>query len=74
MKPMILGFVQNSLKTINKILMILIAIKDIKARKHKFIFLLNQLVEKLNIFFVIEMISCEAVYKLKQLLFILWNR
>ena len=74
MKPIRLGFVENSLKTINKILMILITIKDIKARKHKFIFLLNELVEILNIFFVIEMISCEAVYKLKQLLFILWNR
>jgi len=45
--------------------MIFIAIKYIKARKYKFIFLLNQLVQKFDIFFIIEMISCKAVYKLK---------
>ena len=74
MEPVGLRLVQNSLKAVNKIFMIFITVKYIKARKHEFIFLLNQLVQKFDILFVTEVISGEAVDKLKQLLLILWDR
>ena len=60
-----LWLIKNPMQTVYKILMILIAVKDIKAWKNKFILFLNQFVQELNILLITEVISCETVHKLK---------
>lgn len=67
------GLLENSLKAINKVLVVLVAIKDIKAGEHELILLLDQFVQELDVLLVSKVIIRERVHKLKQLLFVLWN-
>lgn len=65
---------QYSLETVDKILVIFVTIKHIKAWKNELILLLNKFVQEINILLLVEMIACQAIQKLEQLLFVLWNR
>jgi len=54
--------------------MVLIAIKNVKGRQNKFIFIVNQLLEQLNVVWVWEMVPCQTVHICHQLLFTFGHR
>lgn len=48
-----LGFLQDAPKRVNEIVMVLIRLEDIEARKDELVFLLNELVQELHIVWVV---------------------
>jgi len=62
---------ENPLKTIDQVVMILITIENIEAGEDELVLFLNKLVQQINVFFVIEMINRQTVDELKKLLLVL---
>lgn len=44
-----LRLVEDSLQTVNQILMVLVAVKDVESRKDELILVVHKLLEKLNV-------------------------
>jgi len=53
--------------------MILVAVEYVKAWEYKLILLSDKFIEELNVIFVFEVISCQAVHERKELLLVFGN-
>ena len=67
-------FLDNSLQTVDHILAILITFKHVKSAHYEFIFLLDQSLEKLNVFRVRKVVPCKTVHEFHEFLLAFWHR
>ena len=64
-----LRFVNNPLQTVNQIFVVLVAVKYIKGRKNEFVFIVDQLLQQLNVIWVSKVVTSETVDVRHELLF-----
>jgi hypothetical protein len=58
---------KDSVQTVNQVVMVLVALEHIEARKHELVLLLDQLVQQLDVVRVTEVIASKTVYIVQQL-------
>ena len=69
----LLGLVDDPLKTVNQVFMVFIGIENVKAAQDELVLFSDESVEKFGVFFVFEMILRETIYELQKLLLVFWN-
>lgn len=66
--------VEQSLKTVDETVVILVAVEDIKDAVNELVLLLDESVQEVQIFLIIEVIPRKLLNKLQQLLLVLRDR
>lgn len=64
-KTRLAGLVKDSLKAVNKVFVVLVALKYVKTRQNELVLFVNESVQKFNIILVLEVEVRKAVNKLE---------